>query len=177
MLSEELCVVGSIGEVEVTRLIDQIKERLGDQLGYSHTPTNSPQIHLSVIGCSGDIGLAVGFYSWIKYNRVDLVTVGMGELDSAALVVLLAGQERYCFRGTRFVLYGPSFTFGSKTTFHVAELEEKLQVLEAQQSLLLGILKSEKSLSSKDLFPLETRGLNFSDEEAVKKGIVQSIVE
>jgi ATP-dependent Clp protease protease subunit len=64
-------------------------------------------IYLSSVG--GDIDAGIRLYDFLKSIPNKVLVYGFGQVDSSAIMILLAGDTRVALRNTRFRIHSPQF--------------------------------------------------------------------
>jgi len=98
----EVYLIGMIGTENINKTIEEIRKL------YEEDPQE--EITLLIGSGGGTIGPALTFYEWVKLKSIPLVTVAIGEVSSAAVIIFLAGQKRKATSHSFFLLHkGGSF--------------------------------------------------------------------
>ena len=125
---------------------------------------SSVEVTLYISSTGGDIDSAIRFYDFIKSSKVNLKTVGFGQVDSAAVILLLSSKERTLIKDCRVRLHQLSYTG-------------------AQQSQVLSIhLETTSLLQNLDKRYFEIMSFELGMEEAkvrdlLEKGCILNIDE
>lgn len=141
---------------------------------YSGQDIKKLKFFLSSIG--GDIDSAIRLYDFLKAIRIEVTTIGFGQIDSAANTIFLAGSKRLAVTGCRFFLHEGTYTFHQPTAvlhFH----EEHLKLLKELFRRNIQILAIETSKSIKEVEKILQEGRVLNSQEAKKFGIVHEIIE
>lgn len=109
------------------------------------------RIALFINSTGGEEGLGTGFYDFVRTFRIPLVTIGMGEVCSAAIFVFLAGQRRYTLTSdTRFMFHPTEAVTDKKTSMTSLELRLQTQGVQLGDQVEGRILMKETGLSKKE---------------------------
>ncbi len=87
-------------------------------------------INLFINSGGGSLETALSFYEMTRLLRVNLVTVGLGEVSSAATIVFLSGRRRHVTPSTYMVLHPSSNSY--KPGVRMGEVELSNQVVSFQ---------------------------------------------
>lgn len=123
----------------------------------------------------GDLDIAWSLYDYVRLSGLHLVTIGVGDVESAAVLLFLAGKERYASKSSSFLIHGPVLEL------HNAELSEsnieqtKLHVL-SMHYRYLKVLSKVTGLSKKEMIALAKGASPFPAKRAKELGIVHHIV-
>ena len=79
-------LAGEINQTSVNNLIASMLARSVEEV------RESANLYISSTG--GDLDSAIRFYDFIKASDVKINTVGYGQIDSAAVLLFLAGDKR-----------------------------------------------------------------------------------
>lgn len=76
-----------------------------DQLEAHHQENPEKPVCLFVSCRGGEMSFANGFYRWVKFLGLKLVTIGMGEIASSGLLIFLAGTKRFILPDTYYYFH------------------------------------------------------------------------
>jgi ATP-dependent Clp protease protease subunit len=133
------------------------------------------EIHLMLSTPGGSVMHGITVYNVLRSLPVKLVTHNVGNVDSIGTVVFLAGEERYAFPHTTFMLHGVAFGTQSAATFFERNLAEKLASVQADQARIKGIYTERSNISEveAETYFLGEKTLNAA--EAVERGLVHEV--
>lgn len=159
------------GDVNVSNtqgLIHFFNSQIIDQ-SYNDTFT----IFLSSIG--GDIDSAIRVYDFLKSIPNKVHTIGFGQIDSAAITLLLSGDKRTVLKKTRFRFHEP--------TYHMQQADSVLPFFEERVRLFQQLDKRMKEITSEEtgksltqIIKLYSDGKILNTSEAKDLGLVHEIV-
>jgi ATP-dependent protease ClpP protease subunit len=136
-------------------------------------PIDEIIIQISSSGGSSDHGLLA--YNFFKQTGLSITTIGMGNVDSAAVMLYCAGDNRISVPSCRFLLHEATATITGQ--FNHSKLKELTEVTERINNDYCNVIANVcgKNLSSvkkniKD-------GLVMSSDKAKKFGLVKTITE
>jgi ATP-dependent Clp protease, protease subunit len=105
----------------------------------------------------GDPGLAFTAYNYLRGLNAHITTINIGNIDSAAMILFCAGQERYAVPGTRFLIHGVMFNYaapGMNVQPNAEQLEANLSLvrnLNEEMILALSQNSSKKPAELREL--------------------------
>lgn len=138
---------------------------------------STEKIVLFVSSSGGELGLATAFYHWVRFAKIPLITVGMGEVCSSGVLIYLAGKERYILPNANFYFHPGSTGISAKTS--PMESKALLESFEHAKSVMLSIITAETDISHNQLKEIDTKSGILKDKELVElrfaKGILSSI--
>ena len=132
------------------------------------------EVTLYISSTGGDIDAAIRFYDFIKSLNVNVTTVGFGQVDSAAVVLLLSGTERTLMKDCRVRLHQPTYN-GPQQSQVISVHLETVSLLQALDKRYFEIMSSELSMKEDDLRSLLSEGKVLSAEEALKLNIATKV--
>lgn len=158
----------NVDEVHYMQFMEVVRQEI-EQNGWPR------KVVLHVNSSGGDLDVACAFYDYIRLSGLHLVTVASGVVESAAVMLFLAGKERYASQFSSFLLHNPIIEMHhaelsedniEQTRLHVLTMRDRwLEILSRE----LGVIKEEIRKISKDALPLTA-------ERAKELGIVHHIV-
>lgn len=132
---------------------------------------------LTITTSGGEFMTAYNFYMKIKYWGVKLVTVALGSVSSAGVILCLAGQERLAHRGALFVIHDLS-TEIENASLHEEDLLRLAAILRKTRLMLYQLLKQHLKVTGRRLKSLLTQRTEpFLDTEARNLGIIHKIID
>src|SRR3989344_7072308 len=130
-------------------------------------------IQSSSSGGSSDHGLLA--YNFLKQISIKKTTIGMGNVDSAAVLIFLAGDKRIAMHSCRFLMHESKATLTGEFTSH--KLQEILRMLDRITADYATVIsKVITSDESKILSEIKV-GKVLSSDEAKAEKLVTEIVE
>ncbi|MEQ9152052.1 ATP-dependent Clp protease proteolytic subunit [Parvibaculum sp.] len=107
----------------------------------------------------------------------EIVTHNVGNVDSIANVIFMAGNTRLACRGSTFMFHGVGFDSNPAERLEEKNLREKLDVVTADHRRIASVIAGRTSLTINNCMSLfkqqSTRGADW----AVQKGIIGSIAD
>jgi ATP-dependent Clp protease protease subunit len=168
MGNRTLCInwFGSVTEDRVRRL-----------LGYCAGRETGWQPETVYLGMSTEGGInapAYHFFNVASQLPCDLVIHNTGVIDSAGVLLFVAGQRRYACQNSRFLLHPMGFNF-KEAYMPLAEMREKLSILERDAEIHTEILSQRTKFQPADLDKLWLCGRTFGPEEAKQYGLIDEV--
>jgi len=161
----------NISEGSVNDLIKFVTFKLSQQ-----TPEKQIDeiiIQISSSGGSSDHGLLA--YNFLQQISIPKTTIGMGNVDSAAIMLFCAGQKRLAMPSCRFVLHEAVATLGGQ--FTATKLDEMARltqrITDDYSEVVIKITNLEKDKVQSDV----KKGSVLSSKEAKNINLVTEILE
>jgi ATP-dependent Clp protease protease subunit len=161
----------NVSEASVNNLIKFVTAQLAQQ--NPQKPFDELIIQISSSGGSSDHGLLA--YNFLKQISVPKTTIGMGNVDSAAIMIFCAGDKRIAMPSCRFVLHEAIATLkGQFTSTKLGEMARLVQrITDDYGDVVAKVVSGDKKKILKDV----REGSVLSSEEARKLGLVTEILE
>jgi len=123
----------------------------------------------------GDIDSAIRAYHFLKGLPVEVETIGISQIDSAANTIFLAGQNRKALNGCRFFLHEGTFTIGNPSA-SLHSLEETLTILKALENRNIEIVVRETGKNEQEIKNAMVDGKILTSQEAVEFGLATEVI-
>jgi len=161
----------NVSEASVNNLIKFVTAQLAQQ--NPQKPFDELIIQISSSGGSSDHGLLA--YNFLKQISVPKTTIGMGNVDSAAIMIFCAGDKRIAMPSCRFVLHEAIATLkGQFTSTKLGEMARLVQrITDDYGDVVAKVVSGDKKKILRDV----REGSVLSSEEARKLGLVTEILE
>lgn len=129
-------------------------------------------LYLSNLG--GELGVGVAFYEYVRLSGLHVVTIAGGPIESAAVLLFLAGKERYASPSSSFLIHNPTLdVHGDLSSDNIEQTRDHIlstnKMCIQLLSRAIGLPKEDIEKISKDAFP-------FGVKRAKELGIVHHIV-
>ncbi|MBI2013815.1 MAG: ATP-dependent Clp protease proteolytic subunit [Candidatus Colwellbacteria bacterium] len=161
----------NVSEGSVNDLIKFITIKLAQQ--NPEKPINEIILQISSSGGSSDHGLLA--YNFLRQINISKTTIGMGNVDSAAVMMFCAGQRRIAAPSCRFVLHEAIATLNGQ--FNPTKLSEMAKLIQRitddYSEVISKVTGKKKSIVNKEVHG----GAVLSSEEAEKFGLVTDIID
>ncbi len=161
----------NVSEATIRDLIMWVTQQLASQ-----TPDKSFDeliIQISSSGGSSDHGLLA--YNFLKQINIKKTTIGMGNVDSASIMLFCAGDKRIAMPSCRFVLHEARATISGE--FNSTKMKEMGRLVERitddYTDVVVKITGKDKDEVAKEV----KTGAVLSSDEALKMGLVTQVIE
>lgn len=134
----------------------------------------SLELTLYISSLGGDIDSAIRFYDFIKALGIKMNTVGFGQVDSAAIMLFLTGEERKLIKNCRVRLHLPRYN-GPQQSQVISVHSETTLLLQQLDKRYFEILSAELSQKEEKLRDLFTKGKILTPDEALTLKIATKI--
>lgn len=154
-------------------------ERILGELKRLYIEDKKDEIHLMVNSFGGITGVGMNFFdaatSWLKLN---LVTIGSGDVDSSGIIVFLAGKRRYITKNTTLLFHLAGRTFGTEKRFTTVDLEVMLnedRLKDYQYACVVSDATSGR-YTPNDILELMKNDTMLTAEEVVNMGLAHRVL-
>ncbi len=133
---------------------------------------NNPSASELVINMStpgGDVELAIEIYNFLRNLDCRVTTVNTSFVNSAAILIYLAGDERICMPASSFYIH--SVTKKLNGIFTYRELEREVQEIKCNTQKILALLENNTLKPSTYWKMLMAKGVVVQADKAVKLGL------
>lgn len=130
-------------------------------------------VHLLVHSAGGGVGDAVGLYTYLHNLPLSLKTYNGGLVQSAAVLVFLAGKERYVSKAATFVLHKSTFMFPAPASAYT--LQVRAQSLLIDDTRTEAILREHMTMPEERWKVHERADLTLTADESVQFGLAHGI--
>jgi ATP-dependent Clp protease protease subunit len=140
--------------------------------------TKNFRINISSNG--GMVFHAVSIFNFLSgLKNVHIHTHNLGQIDSSASLIFLAGHKRTASKSSSFLLHSPEMITQSQgiSQFSIELLREKLESLEKDEKKMAEIISSKIEKSPKDVLKMFKDRNTYSSIEANKLGFITEIEE
>lgn len=159
------------GDVNATNCQGLIHFFNGQIIDNNYTDTFT--IYLSSIG--GDIDSAIRVYDFLKSVPNKVHTIGFGQIDSAAITLLLSGDKRTVLKKTRFRFHEPTY-YMQQSDSVLSFFEERVRLFQQLDKRMKEITSEETGKSLTQISKLYAAGKILNIVEAKNLGIVHDVV-
>lgn len=148
--------------------------RLWQIISALHNANPSCYFVLPITTDGGDPNAAVDFYTQIRSGGVNLVTVAIGHVYSAGLIVLATGKKRYVAQHTQFHFH--NVKVGLHGDFFAHELRKEAEDMEFLDNQLLSLLAENLKISKRQLRQMANNETSVNANDARRIGLVHQII-
>jgi ATP-dependent Clp protease, protease subunit len=142
----------------------------------SHTPMWDT-IDLAIACGGGDVISGCAAYNGLKSLPIKFVTHNIGAVDSAAILVFMAGQQRYANAFSGFLFHQIAWNFAAKDNIPITTLHDASEWMHAYEKLMSELVSAKTQLSTQKVVELMRDGTLLTPEEAKKLGVIDDIRE
>lgn len=130
-------------------------------------------ITLVINSPGGNVSMALQIYSLIRSLPAQITTHGQGFVQSAATILLLAGNERSADKETRF-LFHPAQTpvFG---TFNSPQFEDQMRSLRDVDELITQIYEDRTRIPLSDIKRFKEQAVSYDTTKALEYDIIKRV--
>jgi ATP-dependent Clp protease, protease subunit len=135
------------------------------------------KIRLVISSGGGDPSAAFAAYNYLhNLPSVEISTFNIGKVDSAAVILYCAGQQRYTFPATRFLIHGNSAVLAGNTPMDAAAMQGNLAILKNLNEMTAHVISSTvKKEKQGDVENAIHGQVILTPEEAVEWGLAQQV--
>lgn len=138
--------------------------------------TDIKKLKLIISSSGGDVDSAIRIYAYLKASPIEIETIALSQIDSAANIIYAAGNKRVAIKGCRFFLHEGTFTSAAQTTT-LHNHEEAVLIFRELLKRHVQILSKTIGKTEDEIKKLLTASTVLNDEEAKKLGFVNEILE
>ena len=125
----------------------------------------------------GNVAAGIHCYNMLRALPTQLVTHNVGNVDSIANAIFLAGEERFSTSSAVFMFHGVGFNFPEKTRLESRRLRETLDSIVADHNRIGSIISGRSKLALSEAIELFDIQLVRTAEWALEKGIIHKITD
>lgn len=108
------------------------------------------EIYLLFASCGGNVAAGIAAYNALRALPVKLITHNIGNVDSVANIIFLAGQERLAAPHATFMFHGVAFDFSGAVHADQPRLTDKLDTITAEHKKMAAIINERGKFDAKD---------------------------
>lgn len=162
-------LTGEINGNSAQGLIHHFNTQIIDN-NYNETLT----IFLSSQG--GDIDSAIRIYDFLKSVENKVFVIGFGQIDSAAIIIYLAGDKRVVLPKTRFRFHEPTYNMQQESS-SLSVFDERVKLFKELDNRMKEIAVSETGKGKAMILKLYSDGVVLNTSQAKDFGLVHEIVK
>ncbi|MBU1118600.1 ATP-dependent Clp protease proteolytic subunit [Patescibacteria group bacterium] len=159
----------TVNENTINQLLNFITQQIHIGTQQPENPLEEIIIQISSSGGSSDHGLLA--YNYLQQVNVPKTTIGMGNVDSAAVMIFASGDKRLTMPSCRFLLHEALTTISGQ--FNGTKLHE---IANLNERITTDYCKVISKATDKKTFSVEKKvkeGQVMSSEQAKKYGLAQ----
>lgn len=144
--------------------------------------SGSRNFHINISSNGGTVFHAVSIYNILHgLENVNIHTHNVGQIDSSANLIFLAGHKRTACKASTFLLHPPQMNFMQQgqgmVSLTIDTLNERLESLKKDQNKMANIIADSIGKTQAEIIQLFDKRITFSSEEALSLGFITSIEE
>ena len=132
------------------------------------------EIHLLISSSGGDVSAAVAGYNVLRALPIKLSTYNLGDVDSAASILFMAGRSRSCSPSSRFLFHQVRASIHDADMTR-ADLQDRLASVESDTDRIKAIYMENARIDAAAAETLMSQQNWVDPAGAMKLGVVQSI--
>jgi len=105
---------------------DMLKEKIGEK--------EDRVLHLMIYSPGGDMHDALSIYNFLKRSKIKIITYNMSAIDSAAILLFCAGEERESPPEARFSFHPMKIKFPENKEYEIYTAQEQVDITKSEQS-------------------------------------------
>ncbi|MBU6141679.1 ATP-dependent Clp protease proteolytic subunit [Patescibacteria group bacterium] len=138
--------------------------------------SNIKKLRILISSSGGDVDSAIRIFSYLKALSIEVETIALSQIDSAANIIYAAGAKRIAIKGCRFFLHEGTFTTGAQTA-PLHNHEEALLLFKELYKKHVNILSKETGAKEEKIIDLFKESTVLTAEKAKELGLVHEILE
>jgi len=135
---------------------------------------NASSIWINISSPGGDIDVAIELYNFLKHLDCYIVTNNISIVNSAAIILYLAGVERYCDYTSTFYVH--SVTKKLRGIFEANRLLREAKELKINTDKIVNILSNNTKRSASYWKRLMLKGEIITSQQSIKLGLSTDIL-
>ena len=158
-----LTFAGFIDETAMRALLVYFTQAHRERIGIIHLLIQSP---------GGAVDTALALYNILTRGTIEVRTYNVGSVDSAAVLVFLAGKQRFASPDATFTMHKTVVQFGMTTAARVVARAVKTKRLDEASE---AIIRQHVRMPNEKWNVQTTGDLNVSANEAKEFGLIHGI--
>lgn len=146
-----------------------------NSLEASHQYSPKTPSVLFVASRGGELGLGMGFFHWVRFANIPLITVGMGEVASSGVLMFLSGTKRFVLPDTHFYFHPGETGITRKSS--PSEGRGLVKSFEYEKQAMHKIIRQETHISKKKLRKIDDSCGTLVDKQLLKFGFASRILK
>lgn len=132
------------------------------------------EVHVLISSTGGDVGAAVAGYNVLRALPVDLSTYNLGDVDSAASILFMAGARRRCAPSSRFLFHEVRAGI-READLTRADLQDRVASVQSDIDRIKGIYMENTRIDAATAETFMSQQNWVDPATALRYGVVQSI--
>lgn len=134
---------------------------------------SASEVIVSMSTPGGDVELAIEIYNFLRNLDCRVTTVNTSFVNSAGILIFLAGHERVCMSASSFYIHSVTKKFNG--TFTYKDLEREIQEMKGNTNKIINLLESNTLKSSTYWKTMMHKGVILQADKAIKLGLAHII--
>ena len=161
----------NVSEQSINELIKFVTIQLAQQ--NPQNPLDELIIQISSSGGSSDHGLLA--YNFLRQVGIRKTAIGMGNVDSAAIMLFCAGDRRIAMPSCRFVLHEARANINGE--FNATKLTEMASLIQRITDDYANVVSKVTGKDLKNIRQKIAKGYVLSSDEAKETGLVTELLD
>ena len=123
----------------------------------------------------GDVSAGITFYNFLKSLSTKIIVYNMGNIDSVATVIFLAGNERFACPHSTFLFHGTKCRIFADQALDLSNVREMESRIEKDEEKIAGIIASNTNITEDEIKELFRQGASKDLSFAKDKNIIKDI--
>ncbi len=166
MKEDYFIISGYVDEHMVENILYIVKEKISD---------DCKKLHIAVQSSGGSVPIALAIADLLMSLPCEVITYNIGNVDSAALLIYSAGEDRVCSPGARFFIHPIGKEIKGVQT--VKTLIRYLKEINQDTERVANYLARQTKTNTAKWKEMYTKNYTLLPEQAVKLGVVYRIEE
>lgn len=134
-------------------------------------------VYLLLFSAGGAVPNTVGLYNLLRGLPLKLTTHNIGNVDSAANILYLAGSPRYASETARFMLHNLSLSFNTGCTFKSEDMRDNLNRILSDHGRFLAIVCDRTGIVPDECEAMFSQADALTARHALDRGFADDIRE
>lgn len=136
--------------------------------------------HVNISSNGGGVFYAISIFNFLSgLKNVTIQTHNLGQIDSAANLIFLAGHKRTASKASSFLLHPPEISIQGQValSFSIEALRERLESLQQDEIKMAEVIGERIGKDKKEILKMFKERKTYSSTDAKTKGFIQEIEE
>lgn len=128
------------------------------------------EIVVTISTGGGDVELAIELYNFLKTLNCKITTINSSFVNSAGVIIFLAGNERICLEGSSFFVHSVTKRISGEYNYEM--LEREMKEIKANTQKIVSLLEHHTKSSKSHWSQLMKKGTIILPQKAMKLGLI-----
>lgn len=133
------------------------------------------KVYLLLASPGGSVMAGIAAYNILRAMPFHLITHNVGNVNSIANVIFLAGKERYASPGATFMFHGVGFDTPAQMRFEQKMLRERLDGIIADEKKIGEVISTRTGIPSDDVVKLFYEAVTKDTDYAKAHRIIDDV--